>query len=339
MRKRKHSNWQARLFAAIATLTIAFVTVVIESRVVAQASQDEVEYGAVYDCGAGRSKFKVVSCEGDEDMDRCKVQTLRSPDPNSIVNEDNWYRKGVMDHIAAGCKPKNGPKRQSATETKNETPNETGTAKTQTPSASDGNRRKFKPGDRVKASPGMMEEDKYYQSCTVLKEMKPNAYYLMCDPHKGISFQDYTVREDFVRAWDNATPAPTFDCSFDQPPVVNTKTSAASAALFKRIIYEWQAVMNSKTRVGVTFETFQIGSPYKNVYANTKNALLHEGFPQNATIYPIKTRFVSCVEDKAWNYRGLFESVYNCAKNRFGEWSCGVGGVTRTLDKQHIPKK
>src|SRR5688572_989058 len=87
------------LFATIATLTIGFSAVVTEKSVVGRTNQDEIEYGAVYDCGAGRSKFKVVSCEGLEDMHRCKVQTLRSADPNSVVNEDNWYRKTLMDHV------------------------------------------------------------------------------------------------------------------------------------------------------------------------------------------------------------------------------------------------
>lgn len=201
-------------------------------------------------------------------------------------------------------------------------------------------RLKFKVGDRVLASPAMLKEDKYYQPCTITSIIPPNAYGVRCDPFHGISFADHLAREDFVRAWTNATPAPTFDCSFDQPPGVNTKTSPASPALFKRIIYEWQAVMNSKTRVGVTFETFQIGKAFKNVYVNTKNALLYEGFPQNATIYPIKTRLVTCVEgSKDYNYRTVWESGYACAKNRFGEWSCGVdGGAPRKVDQQNPPK-
>jgi hypothetical protein len=199
---------------------------------------------------------------------------------------------------------------------------------------------KFKVGDRVKASPAMLKEDKYYQPCTITKVMPPNAYAMRCDPFNGISFEDFTVREDFIRPWSNATPAPTFDCSLDQPAAVNLKTSPASAAVFKRIIYEWQAVSNSKTKVGVTFETFRIGTPFKNTYARNKNALLYEGFPQNATIYPIKTRFVTCVEGNEYNYRTVWESGYACAKNRFGEWSCGVdGGAPRMLDKQNVPKK
>lgn len=38
-----------------------------------QKKQDGIEYGAVYDCGAGRSKFRVVSCEGEAGGSDCDV--------------------------------------------------------------------------------------------------------------------------------------------------------------------------------------------------------------------------------------------------------------------------
>jgi hypothetical protein len=335
--KNKNNRNKPLLFATIATLAIGFVMLMIENTVVGQASQDELEYGSVYDCGAGRSKFKVVSCEGVEDMDRCKVQTLRSADPNSIVHEDNWYRKGVMDHLAAGCKPKNRPKQLSEAEPRKSPPNETErTDETRTANASTGKARKFKVGDRVMASPAMLKEDKYYQPCTVIKEMKPNAYYLMCDPHNGISFQDFTVREDFVRAWGNATAAPKIECLFNEPTGIVTKTAPASAALFKRMIYEKEAAANHRTKVGVTFETFQMGKPYKNIISGRR--LLHEFLPQNTTIYPIKTRFVTCVQGKEFNSRVVIETCYDCAKDKFGEWTCGPGcGAAKFLERHSIP--
>ena len=96
---------------------------------------------------------------------------------------------------------------------------------------------KFKVGDRVLASPAMLKEDQYYQPCTVTSIIPPNAYGTRCDPFNGISFTDPVVREEFVRAWSNATPPPTFDCSFEQPPSVNTKTSPPSPSLFQTLIY------------------------------------------------------------------------------------------------------
>lgn len=332
MNRRKHL-----LFATVA-LAIGLLTVMKDVRVFSQDNQDTIEYNAVYDCGAGRSKFRVVSCEGAGDMDRCKVQTLSEFAPKGISHEDNWYRKTVTDHVAAGCKPKNRPKPQSDAENKNSSPpNETGATNADRPAnASTDKPQKFKPGDRVMVSPAMLKEDIYYQPCTVIKEMKPNAYYLLCDPHKGISFQDYTVREDFVRIWDNATPAPKIECLFNEPSGTVTKTATASAALFKRMIYEKEAAANHKTKVGVTFETFQMGKPFKNIISGRR--LLHEFLPQNATIYPIKTRFATCVQGREFNSRVVTETCYDCAKDKFGEWTCGPGcGAAKFLERHSVP--
>ena len=332
------NRYKQPLFVTIATLTIGFSAVMTENSVVGQTTQDEIEYGSVYDCGAGRSKFKVVSCEGVEDMHRCKVQTLRSADPNSVVNEDNWYRKTLMDHIAAGCKSTNRPKRQPDAENKRSAPPKEAVAanETRTANASAGNARKYRPGDRVMSSPAMLKEDKYYQPCTVIKEMKPNSYYLLCDPYNGISFIEQTVREDFVRDWDNATPAPKIECLFNEPPGTVTKTATASAALFKRMIYEKQAASNHRSKVGVTFETFQSGKPFKNIFSGTR--LLYEGLPQSATIYPIKTRFVTCVQGREFNYRTVTETCYACAKDKFGEWTCGPDcGAAKFLERHNVP--
>ena len=198
---------------------------------------------------------------------------------------------------------------------------------------------KFKLGDRVLASPMMLKGEKYYQPCTVISVKPPNSYGLRCDPFGGISFEEYSVREDFVRPWKDAKPAPTFECSLDQPPPVNVKTASASAPVFKRIIYESEAASEPKTRVGVKFEAFEIGRPFKNVYVKSKNGLRAEEFPQNATIYPIKTKFVRCVEGTNYNIRTVVEVGNFCGRNSFGEWSCGAGGGVRVSSRpEHVPK-
>ena len=329
----KSSRRQAKLFAAIAILTLLLTT----------------------------SPFSVAQDKGQfKQGDRVEVDVNMSSNPNSeyatwrkaiVVEVEMWQGAVAGYHL----KLDDGLVMVSSAKymrTLSEGAKNAGAANPDQPAKVDGanptqkdegtNQKavKFKVGDRVKASPAMLKEDKYYQPCTITAFMPPNAYAMRCDPFNGISFEDFTVREDFIRPWNNPTPAPTFDCSFDQPPPVNLKTSPASAAIFKRIIYEWQAVSHSKTKVGVSFETFQIGAPFKNTYARNKNALLYEGFPQNATIYPVKTRMVTCVEGNEYNYRTVWESGYACAKNRFGEWSCGVdGGAPRSLDKQNVPKK
>jgi hypothetical protein len=338
MAKRTQMNrWEHLLFAATLVLAIGSLALIKVVHVFSQDKKDTIEYNAVYDCGAGRSKFLVVSCEGNDNFDYCKVQTLRDADPKSISHESNWYRKTLIDHFAIGCKTKDGPKPQPATETKPETRKEPGpTNETPTANPPASKPQKFKPGDRVKASPTMREDDKYYQPCTVVKEMKPNSYYLLCDPHNGISFMDHTAREDFVRAWDNATPAPKIECLFNEPPGTVTKIAPASAALFKRMIYEKVAAENNKAQVGVTFETFQMAKPYKNII--TGRGLLHDFLPQGTTIYPIKTRYAQCVQGVlGFDYRTVIENSYHCAKDKFGEWTCGAAGAAKFLEQHNVP--
>lgn len=134
-------------------------------------------------------------------------------------------------------------------------------------------------------------------------------------------------------------PAPRLECSLEQPAAVDPRTAAASEAVFKRLIYEWEAARETRTRVGVKFEAFQIGRAFKNVYVNAKNGLRAEGFPQNATIYPIKTKFVLCVEGTDMNKRSVVELGNFCAKDSFGQWSCGAGGGTRNSSPlEYVPK-
>lgn len=318
------------LFAALAALATGFAAVVFENDAIGKSNQDQIEYGAVYDCGTGNRKFRVVSCEGNDDFDYCKVEIVRESSPNY---EEKMYRRMIKGMFAEGCKIKSRPK-----QTNNEAaPNITET----NPEAPKENERmgktgKFKPGDRVMASPGMMNEDKYYQPCTVISAVKPNSYWLLCDPHKGISFRDTTVREDFVRVWNNATPAPNIECPAEEPPGKVTKTAPASAALFKRIIYEKEAASYSNYKVGVKFETFQIGNPYKNTW------VLNDSLPEGVTVYPVKTRFVTCVQarpEDQYSRRTVYETGYSCAKDRIGEWTCGSGrgGARSPLEQHNVP--
>jgi hypothetical protein len=331
-RKLKTNRHKQTLLAALAAVA-GFAGVVFENGVIGQSNQDQIELGAVYDCGTGLRKFKVVSCEGNDDFDNCKVQTLREGMPNY---EDKMYRRAIKGMIAEGCKIKSRPK-----QTNNESaPNETGTnTEARTETGGTGKTGKFKPGDRVMASPGMMNEDKYYQPCTVISAVKPNSYWLLCDPHNGISFRDTTVREDFVRAWSNATPAPKIECPLEEPPGTVTKTAPASAALFKRMIYEKEAASHHNYKVGVKFETFQMGQPYKNVWSGRK--LLHDFLPQGTTVYPVKTRYATCVQarpDDQYSRRTVWETCYSCAKDKFGEWTCGPGcGAKNPLEQHNVP--
>ena len=295
------------------------------------AAQDQIEYGEVYDCGAGNRKFKVVGCEGDGDFDYCKVQILRDSSPSY---EEKMYRRTIKSMVAEGCKIKNRAK-----QTENDsTPDKTGTnSENPKATASTGTTFKFKPRDRVMAS----SDGKNYQPCTVIKGENPKTYHLLCDPHKGYDFTVITLREEYLRAWHTATPAPIPDCPVEEPPGTVSKTAPASAALFKRVIYEKQAASYSNYKVGMKFETFQLGQAYKNVLSGGK--LMHGGLPQGATVYPVKTRYVRCIQaraDDSYSTREVWDACYGCAKDKFGEWTCGSGtacGANGLIKREQVP--
>lgn len=220
--KNRMSSKRCRLSAAgiVFCAAIAAGSVSIKNAAAQGERQDEVEIGATYDCGAGRAKFKIVSCDGTDDFDYCKVRTLNPNAPGGIGSEDNWYRKMIKNAVAEGCKITERPRQ---TENRKETKPDQKAPAANTDQAGKG--WKFKPGERVLASPNMSNEEKYFQSCTVVKGLKPNAYHLLCDPHNGISFIEQTVREDFVRPMREAKPAPEIECSIEPPPGAVSRTA------------------------------------------------------------------------------------------------------------------
>lgn len=137
------------------------------------------------------------------------------------------------------------------------------------------------------------------------------------------------------------------DCPMSEPPGKITKTSQASAQLFKRVIYEQMAAkVNDKSigapkRIGLTFLEFELGKAYKNTLTGDRFAdkRLHDGAPVGAMIYPIKTKYLRCelYDREIAGY--VRQTRYACFKNRFGDWDCPVDSVTKTLERRTIPIK
>lgn len=80
-----------------------------------------------------------------------------------------------------------------------------------------------------------------------------------------------------------------------------------------------------------------MGAAYKNVFSGRK--LLHDGLPQGATVYPMKTRYAVCAEGTlGFNKKMLIETCFACAKDKFGEWTCGAGcGAKKILEQHSVP--
>jgi hypothetical protein len=94
------------LIAIVSLLIIAGAAAAFES--VAAQMRDKIEYNAVYDCGDGKSKFKVLSCKGTGKFDRCEIFYINEYSPGGGF-KNSTYRSQIDDSINQGCKIKNRP--------------------------------------------------------------------------------------------------------------------------------------------------------------------------------------------------------------------------------------
>ena len=202
----------------------------------------------------------------------------------------------------------------------------------------------FKVGDRVKVTRSGSEGDEYLQPCTITKGLVGRSYEVRCDPWGGFSYMDYRVFSEWIHPWSGATVAPQLECSFDAPAGTVSKTSAPSAQLFKRVIYERMADdvktrYGAKVRFGLQFTTFQMGTPFKNVM--TGKGLLRDSVPQNAMFYPVKAQYKECreVPSDDYNRYRVTKMNFGCYKDSFGDWVCGTDSTPEFLDQQDVPKK
>ena len=69
-------------------------------------NKDNIEYNTVYDCGAGRLRFKVLSCQGSGRLNRCDVFYVNEYSPGGGFKDSN-SRGQIDDSINQGCKPNN----------------------------------------------------------------------------------------------------------------------------------------------------------------------------------------------------------------------------------------
>ncbi len=227
---------------------------------------------------------------------------------------------------AAEKQAENQPEAENKTKKQPPTENQTG---------------RFKVGDRVLASPMALKEDEYFEKCTVIKDYMEtegaDAYKVRCDDPKGGKGTEANVKVPYIRAWANATPPPaTPDCQFNEPAGTVSKTSKPSAQLFQRVIFERYRDNAGGRKVGITYQTFQLGKSYVNRLTN--NGLLHDGAPQGATIYTVKTKYIFCERYTDSTIRWVTEAQYSCFKDKFGDWVC-PSDSTKNLEQIYLPNK
>lgn len=99
------------LTAIAVFLTIAGAAAVLQRA----AAQDKLEYNQIYDCGEGKSKFKVLSCKGAGKFDRCDIFYINEYSPGGGF-KDSISRSQIDDMLNQGCKIKGRAARNETVE-------------------------------------------------------------------------------------------------------------------------------------------------------------------------------------------------------------------------------
>jgi hypothetical protein len=130
-----------------------------------------------------------------------------------------------------------------------------------------------------------------------------------------------------------ASAAPGGQCVYTPPPGRVTSASPPSAALFRRVIFDGYARLatgglTAPTRVGVSFETFQLGAPTVNrvtVDPGRGARRVTDAAPPNAALHPVRATYVVCREFSNGPQRARHEQDFYCFKDQFATWTCGSG--------------
>lgn len=189
---------------------------------------------------------------------------------------------------------------------------------------------KFKVGDRVEVDRIMSNDpntSRWSKATVKAVDLVTGRYVVTLD--------DFTVINILIRpgkTWikplQDGSKAPLQEtCNFNEPAGDVTNTTAPSAALFKRVIWEWNNSIKRGSRLGITFEKFEMGNPYRNII--TQKGRLLDFIPTNALVYPVKTQQVVCEEYTTLIRRTLLEVEYACYKSGSGEWICKNGSPTK----------
>ncbi|MEO8360231.1 MAG: hypothetical protein ABI672_09395 [Vicinamibacteria bacterium] len=219
---------------------------------------------------------------------------------------------------------------------------------------------KFKAGDRVEFSANAACLGAQFAIPTKGTILQVNLgttqnYVFQADAGPGQSPRTMTKpiysQDCGIRLLEGGGPAPSLDvCPTEEPPGPVSKTSEASEATFKRVIYdrarEIEAEHHDVQRVGMKFELFESGKPYVNRLTGgglrkdgSPHLLMHDGAPLDAVIYPIKARYAKCIERPTWKRLWLIEENFDCFKNTHNDWACPVGtGDTKFLKQVDLPK-
>lgn len=132
------------------------------------------------------------------------------------------------------------------------------------------------------------------------------------------------------------------NCTFGPPPGTFTNTSAASVALFKRIVYNRvnmlaTGVGGNPARIGLTFLAFDVAKAYKNtvsVVPGRGAQRINDAAPPNAIMYPASIKYIVCEDYKPGIMRKMVETKWEFFMDRFGEWNASQATFDKTTPLQ-----
>jgi hypothetical protein len=329
MKRPTKSHWQAIAFAAIATLAFLF------GAQFEVAAQSEIQFNVLYECPRSPHNFKVLSCPNEK---YCEALGVNKYTPSASYKFEIDKSSLVDVFKQGGCTVGGKPLVWG----ENTAPQDGRAQNNQQQTEKNKNARsgRFKVGERVKACPMQMENcADYWENCTVAKDYMvtegADAYQLLCDDPKGGKGTLANVPPKFIRAGAPPPPA-TPDCPFNEPAGKVSRTSPPSEQLFKRVIFEQYRDKSNGSKVGITYQSFQLGKSYVNRL--TGNGLLHDGAPQGATINTVKTTFILCDRHTDSTIRWVYEAQYSCFKDNFGDWIC-PNDALKLSEPIYLPNK
>ena len=341
--KNPYTNWQINLFAAIAVVAFLLAT---QMQVAAQNQQRHFKPGDTVTDGG--YVYKILRCKGEGEWDECEVQAYLDGKPTGAggpqwmtIRNIRAIEQRYLEAEARKAKsgggtgsPNNNAANQNSANTTlpkttvSQSPQKTNqTTGGRTVAGLDG---KWKVGDKLEVN------DRAFWYKAEIVEIKGDKY--------KVHFEGYPASDD---KWVDASRMRpiggyqiTAECDYDLPGNVSA-SAPASEQLFKKKI--WQRYfslsqaggnpsVNSPVETGIAFLTFQIGAAFKNTVGNLPGqgaSRINNGAPVNATIYPVKTKYVLCKKYKDGVSRSLHDEEMHCFKNKEGEWTCDGAGVPK----------
>jgi len=116
-----------------------------------------------------------------------------------------------------------------------------------------------------------------------------------------------------------------------------------SEQLFKKKIwqrYHYKSIAGGSTApsapadIGVSFQTFQLGTSFTNTVSNVPGigaTRISNGAPVNATLYPVKAKFIVCEKFPSGIRRSLHDEEVVLFKDKNGQWTCDMLGVPKIV--------